>query len=402
MNKKGFTLIEVVVSVVLVSIVMVTLTSTLVELKKKSEVVATNTEAIIYSSIISRVINSDLALNEGIKYIECSPNGDECGLVLGNNNKRSLVIKDVSDTTRGQVVYNNATGNYYISENTPSNKYVNRVELINYSPATVVSCPNNSIPYNCLAVVVKSNGSCSCFKERISTTLVYRDISADRTSNIVNTNGNVKYVKTLSYDKTTNLDENSIATKGYGFSRMYYKQDTYTGNSEKSVLTRLVIGIYDGIDKNDETYNVSLYSAARIGDGSPNVGDVYSIKLDTRGNLSSAHGIVVPQMKSDTLDDFYYPLTSIKEIFNIGFQVVNQSEEPGSNTGEVQTFNGFDRIPCIGDSCPDSSVNIFKGYYTENSSDSTCHGTMVINGEGRFTVAPNYFTSDGTIYACWE
>ena len=397
MNKKGFTLIEVIVSVVIVSLVMTTLTATLVELKKKQETVSLNTNAIIYSSIVSRIINSDIAENNGIKFIECEPNGSECGLVLGNNDKRTLTITETTDSTPVKIEKDSSTNNY-IMKTINGNKYVNKVDVVIEEGGQLSFCNNGDKIYaNCLSVVIKGN-NCSCYRERIDSTILYKDITSETTTGMLNSNtssGIVKYIKTLEYIKTTNSASSKVSTEGYGFSRLYYKQNVYTGkDGEKNILTRLTIGIYDGIDKNSAAYNAVLYSAARSNATEPKVGDKFTITFDTVGNLSSPHNVNYPQVASihRTVN---FPLTRLTEKFNIGFEAVNPGMGPNNEgMGESQTFTKFDVNPSF-------EGKVFKGYYTNKGTATDCVGTMVINGAGRLTVASNYFSSDTKIYACW-
>ncbi len=402
MNKKGFTLIEVIVSVVLVSIVMVTLTATLVELKKKSEDVSKNTDAVIYSSIASRVMNADIADHNGIKFIECDPNGEECGIVLGNNDKRSLTLKETSDTSAVSVEYVDSTGNYILKK---GSNYVGKVNVEINNGGDISSC--TSIPANCLSISVDGS-TCVCYKELITTTLLYKDISEETTTGLFNSNttsGKVKYIKTLEYTRTTDPDTKNISTEGYGFSRLYYNQSPFESLSDGSnILTRLMIGIYDGIDKNDETYNVSLYSASRADSSNPSVGDKFFIRLNTIGNSVSPHGIVQPQVESIHHAGLFFPLTQITEKFNMGFEAVNPgvkiNGEENVGIGETQTFYGFAvDTPkyCEAATCEKQ----FQGFYTEVGSEGACSGTMVINSAGQFTVAPNYFLRNTEIFACW-
>ena len=59
MNKKGFTLVELIVSIVLVSIVLIALIGSLLQIRSAYAVVHDNSDVIVYTSSISRVINSD-------------------------------------------------------------------------------------------------------------------------------------------------------------------------------------------------------------------------------------------------------------------------------------------------------------------------------------------------------
>ena len=403
MNKKGFTLIEVIVSVVLVSIVMVTLTSTLVELKKKSEVVALNTDAVVYSSVISRILNNDITENDGVKFIECDPNGEECGMVLGNNDKRSITIKETSDTRIAKLEKVAATGNY-ILKSKAGNNYIDKVDVTIVNGGQISYCNNTDrLNANCLSVLINGN-KCTCFKEKISSTLLYKDITAETTTGLLNSNttkGVIKYIKTLSYIKTTDPDTSKVSTEGYGFSRIYYNQYPYTGkNGGTNILTRLTIGIYDGIDKNASTYNVSLYSASRTNDNAPKVGDKFTITLNTVGNLTAPHGVVYPRVQSITRPTINpFPVTRLTEKFNVGFEVVNpgvyvDEAHTSVGIGETQTFTSFTALPSM-------SGKIFMGYYTEKGTETACTGTMVINNSGHLTVASNYFLEDSEIFACW-
>ena len=95
MQKNGFTLIEVIVSVVLVSVVLTVMLASLVKLKTSYELVSENTDALVFSSAITRVINNDFDANGGIRYIDCTYYGDVCDITLNNNEKRKIQIKSV-------------------------------------------------------------------------------------------------------------------------------------------------------------------------------------------------------------------------------------------------------------------------------------------------------------------
>ena len=85
MNKKGFTLIEVIVSVLLVSVVLISLLSTLLKLRSTYSDVNKNTDALIYGSSLSRVINNDLMDNNGVRFTSCDVNGLRCDFIIFKN-----------------------------------------------------------------------------------------------------------------------------------------------------------------------------------------------------------------------------------------------------------------------------------------------------------------------------
>lgn len=436
MNKKGFTLIEVAVSVVLVSIVMVSLTATLVEIKKKSETVSANTNAVVYSSVISKSINSDIIKNDGIKFAECDAAGGECGLVLGNNQRRWLGIKDTTDGREVDIYQDSAENNYYLKTKT-GGKYVGVVSVeasngVNKS-GSKINC-SGVIKANCLSVTVTRNGSnsvCTCFKEKISSTLIYLDNTPLTTTSLVTTNNNesnnqvadynnnsisIKYIKTLSFVRTYRKDVPSsqydyrVSTEGYGFSRIYYNQDVFQDarNAQSSnVLTRLTIGIYDGIDKNDQSYNVVVNSASRIDKDSPKVGTKFNIDLDTIGNLPSfnpnapSQGVYQPTVTYDRAGT--QPVTRITEKFNVGYESTYYS------SGETKTITGITMPYCNATGVACTGRHVVKYTTGEN-----CAGVTVIDQTGRLVVPSNYFTEvnydsdkDGKkdsvlIHACWQ
>ena len=92
MNKKGFTLVEVIVSIVLVSVILISLMATLIKLRNTYGEVHKNTDVLIYGSSLSRVINNDLMDKNGIRHTSCDTNGLNCDFILGNDEQRRLEI----------------------------------------------------------------------------------------------------------------------------------------------------------------------------------------------------------------------------------------------------------------------------------------------------------------------
>lgn len=99
MNKKGFTLIELIVSITLVSIILVSLLSTLVKLKQTYEVIEEDSDIRIYSASISRYINNDIIYNKGISNGTCSADKSKCTFKLKNGEERTLEIYTVDKET---------------------------------------------------------------------------------------------------------------------------------------------------------------------------------------------------------------------------------------------------------------------------------------------------------------
>ncbi len=428
MNKKGFTLIEVAVSVVLVSIVMISLTATLVEIKKKAETVDANTNAVVYSSVVSKALNGDIIKNEGIKFVECDASGSECGIVLGNNKRRWLGIVDTTDRREVKIYRDSADKNFYMKV---GNEYIGVVNVEGtpkFKSGTQLNCDStpadSRIKSNCLSISY-NNKKCTCFKEKISSTLIYLDNTpkdnASSSTSLITTNSyeanneiadytnediSIMYIKTLDYTRhyrktADGTDEMKLTTSGYGFSRIYFNQYTYQDNNNSqatNILTKLTVGIYDGIDNNDQTYNVLLTSASRIDKNSPSVGTKFTIDLDTVGNLYLAdgvtqdpQGVVQPTVPFPTAG--VQAITRITEKFNIGFDAIYYS------TGESLTIQSITIPRCSVTSGAACAGKTFTRYTT----GPNCTGVTVIDGTGKLIIPSNYFlTNNAKIYACWQ
>ena len=128
MKKRGFTLIEVIISIVLVSVVLISLLATLVKLRETYTIIHENTDVLVYSSSITRVINNDFIKNNGIRYITCNAEGSLCSLIMGNDEKRELEIRrDISTRNeKSKVVTGKETPDDVVIENIKTSlKYSN-------------------------------------------------------------------------------------------------------------------------------------------------------------------------------------------------------------------------------------------------------------------------------------
>lgn len=204
MNKKGFTLIELIVSIILVSIVLVSMTGTLVKLKDTYSLVYEDADARIYGATISKVINDDLLTSNGIKTIDCSDDGkvNICEIVMGNNEKRTLEI------LRNETNKDTET--------------------------------------------ITSNGDEIGTKKYEKTTLRYSD----------STTGDVKtiLIKTIEQVIRTNNQggSNRVTTTGYKFttlSQESFKYENVNDSTKVDKMTHITIGL------SDENYNIDLYSS---------------------------------------------------------------------------------------------------------------------------------------------
>ena len=231
MNKKGFTLIEVIISVVLVSVVLISLLATLVKLRETYTIIHENTDVLVYSSSITRVINNDFIENNGIRYISCNAEGSLCDMIMGNDEKRQLEIRrDTTTRTEKAKTEAGKSENVTIEDIKTSLKY------------------SNTTKYN------KTGNESD--KELI-------------------------YIRTLELEKATNETTKITTTDGYNFTLMEKEQQKYkkSGTNLVDVVTTIKIKLDDGKSTELSQYDIVLYASGRY-DESKIVGERYTIALD--------------------------------------------------------------------------------------------------------------------------
>lgn len=114
MNKKGFSLIELVVSITLISIVLISLINTLVKLKEIYTMVNDNAEIEVSTSSIVRIINNDFINNGGIKKVEQDEDDNRSIVIYLNNGKKRKI--ELSDCEGDEISINNNTGKKKINK----------------------------------------------------------------------------------------------------------------------------------------------------------------------------------------------------------------------------------------------------------------------------------------------
>ncbi len=204
MNKNGFTLVELIVSIVLVSIVLVSMTGTLVKLKETYNVVNEDADARIYGATISKIINDDFLKNNGIRDISCSNDEDmsSCEIVLGTNQKRTLEILRNTIPNDSETIYENG-------KNVGTKKY--EKTTLRYSDSTTGAV--KTLLIKTIELIVKSNNE---------------------------------------------VDNNLVNTYGYKFTDLSvktYKYENIDDYDKTDKITHIIIGL------SDEKYNIDLYSS---------------------------------------------------------------------------------------------------------------------------------------------
>ena len=156
MNKKGFSLIELLVSIILVSVILISLLTTLVKIRQTYSVINENSDVLVYSSSISRVINNDFNKNMGINYINCYSDGTKCEIILGNDECRDLIIEETPKITVDSDIRktNIKTTLKYIDTTKGNNKllYIKTLELNKYENTTTRKITTEG--YNLLSMVL--------------------------------------------------------------------------------------------------------------------------------------------------------------------------------------------------------------------------------------------------------
>lgn len=204
MNKNGFTLIELIVSIVLVSIVLVSMTGTLVKLKETYNVVNEDADARIFGATISKIINDDFLKNNGIRDISCSNDEDmsSCEIVLGTNQKRTLEILRNTIPNDKETIYENG-------KNIGTKTY--EKTTLRYSDSTTGAV--KTLLIKTIELIVKSNNE---------------------------------------------VDNNLVNTYGYKFTDLSVKTYKYKNIDDYDItdkITHIIIGL------SNEKYNIDLYSS---------------------------------------------------------------------------------------------------------------------------------------------
>ena len=105
MNKKGFTLVEIAISVTLLSLVMVFMIKFISIIRTDEDSISFEMDLILNKSIISRSINEDIRESSGIGSLSCTTL--KCSIGLKDGSNRELEVINEGTT----LVYKNTTKN---------------------------------------------------------------------------------------------------------------------------------------------------------------------------------------------------------------------------------------------------------------------------------------------------
>lgn len=132
MNKKGFTIIELIISVSILTIVMVFALNLLVVLKEQETSLDTDTDMILNQAFVSKKINGDIIKNGGIKLLNCTTT--KCDFTFNNDVKKTLTLTNNKKTIK----YENKE-NVELTRTLPQSTYGNIkvLEFFNYTSGTL-------------------------------------------------------------------------------------------------------------------------------------------------------------------------------------------------------------------------------------------------------------------------
>lgn len=132
MNKNGFTIVELIISVTILSIVMVFALNLLVVLKEKETSLDTDTDMVLNQAFVSKKINGDIFKNGGIKSLNCTTT--KCDFTFNNEEKKTLTLTNNKKTIK----YENEE-NVELTRTLPKSTYGNIEveEFLNYTGGTL-------------------------------------------------------------------------------------------------------------------------------------------------------------------------------------------------------------------------------------------------------------------------
>ena len=218
--KKGFTLVELIISITLVGIILISMIGTLIRLKASYNIINEDVEARTYSALVSKVINEHFMKNNGVKSVTCSRT--LCNITLGNNKKMKLELLTMDKTY----------------------EYVRN-----------------------------SNGQPTAQRTAQITTLRYSEVD-----------GTYSYLKTISQIVTDYLDPETgeatggKSTQGYKFmslSKSSFEYPSVVDSSLKDLFFRITV------EMSDAKYNINLYSTSSV--DADTSATLYTLTYDNNG-----------------------------------------------------------------------------------------------------------------------
>lgn len=152
MNKKGFTLVEVTISVALLSLVMVFMLRFISEIRRDEDTISLNTDLLLNKTILSKSLNKDVSDSLGFSSTTCS--SKLCTFNFNNGKKKTLEVSHEGSV----ITYKNITDDRVELSRKLPDGYVFSLEKKDNSLVTIIEINVSSIPeYNIEIVDDKVN-----------------------------------------------------------------------------------------------------------------------------------------------------------------------------------------------------------------------------------------------------
>ena len=263
MDKKGFTLIELMISISLLSIVLIFMMNTLVKLRDTSLASGEETNLLVGQAIISKTINNDIILNGGVSSYECTDNFIE--LTLMNNETRYIELNEET---------NNLEANTVITYRNPSLSEAILVRKLDdkYSFDKFV-CEQINEDISRIRINFKENESIISYSEIFITKFeelktIGEKILADNTAQ---SDAGISFGSTSESDGTVGLYYTSDTTKTENGEVVYYYRGAVTNNYLVfgDYCWRIVRTVEDGSGRlrygGEATQNGETYTSPQTG-----------------------------------------------------------------------------------------------------------------------------------------
>ena len=147
-NKKGFTLIELSISIALLSVIMIFMLKLITIIREEEDSINIKTTMLLNKTIISKALHEDIEASLGIKTLSCD-SSSTCTISFNNGKTKTLELNN----EKNKITYKNNTDNkieftkklpenYNFNLNKIENDYLYTLEI------NIVSHPEYNIEIN--------------------------------------------------------------------------------------------------------------------------------------------------------------------------------------------------------------------------------------------------------------
>ena len=341
MDKKGFTLIELMISISLLSIVLIFMMNTLVKLRDTSLASGEETNLLVGQAIISKTINNDIILNGGVSSYECTDNFIE--LTLMNNETRYIELNEET---------NNLEANTVITYRNPSLSEAILVRKLDdkYSFDKFV-CEQINDEISRIRINFKENESIISYSEIFITKLeklesIGEKILADNTPQ---SDAGISFGTASASDGTVGLYYTSDTTKTENGEVVYYYRGAVTNNYLVfgNYCWRIVRTVEDGSVRlrygGTPTQNEKTYTCPQTGTA-VNIGSSkYNTSYDDKSHVNYKTSAIRTKVENWYRDNIYKNGTNTK-VTNLIADTPYCNDMSERTSGSTIYFGAYDRL----------------------------------------------------------